>query len=151
MVSRRAHGDTSGIHQNTSEYIRIHQDTVFIENLPKSHRKPTPTPKTVSTRGNGYICRRQLGGRVDKLTPALTTRVTDLTCLQCNLPLERIGSLGSKRIVTCTWREGSLCKITSLPRSFHLAGGASPSADASVHYALARHASFVLDFVLPVA
>ena len=38
------------IHQNTPEYsilagyIRIHQNTVFIENTPKSHRKHTQTP-----------------------------------------------------------------------------------------------------------
>ena len=30
----------TGIHP---EYIRIHQNTVFIENTPKSHRKRTPT------------------------------------------------------------------------------------------------------------
>ena len=32
-----------GYIRNTSEYIRIHQNTVFIENTPKSHRKHTRT------------------------------------------------------------------------------------------------------------
>ena len=50
MVSRLAHGDTSRIHQNTSEYIRIHQDTVFIENPPKSHRNP-PCSRVITEAG----------------------------------------------------------------------------------------------------
>ena len=53
-----------GYIRNTSEYIRIHQNTVFIENTPKSHRKRTVTRvggRESLTTANRFVNKKQTG------------------------------------------------------------------------------------------